>query len=185
MAHAIFRIGLGIRCGWMVKRVRTSKEVEIAVSIEAGDWPPETELQAIARRAVGAVEKALALEPSSPRRGLSSAEVSIVFADDAALRALNKAWRGKDLPTNVLSFPQSAGPLLGDVILSSETVAREAALADKPLEDHMLHLIIHGYLHLLGFDHEAEDEAQKMEHLERVALRELGVPDPYAAASGE
>ena len=163
-----------------MKRGRESAGPAIAVSVEAGEWPPEPELRALAQRAVGAAQKVLARDPSQPH-----SELSIVFTDDAAMRKLNNTWRGKDSPTNVLSFPQTAGGLLGDVILSAETIAREAALADKPLEDHMLHLIIHGYLHLLGFDHEAEDEAEKMEQLERVALRELGVPDPYAAASAE
>jgi probable rRNA maturation factor len=105
------------------------------------------------------------------------------------MRRLNKTFRGKDKPTNVLSFPQAGGAspgngalLLGDVILAAETVAREAALADKPLEDHMAHLIIHGFLHLLGYDHQGEAEAEKMEQLERVALETLGISDPYAPA---
>jgi probable rRNA maturation factor len=158
----------------------------IVLSVEAGEWLPEEKLRALSERAVEAADKVLALHASAvsiSRR--SPCELSILFTNDAAIRKLNQTWRGKDSPTNVLSFPQAAGPLLGDVILSAETVAKEAALADKPLEDHMLHLIIHGYLHLLGFDHEAEDEAEKMEQLERVALRELGIPDPYATASGQ
>jgi probable rRNA maturation factor len=106
------------------------------------------------------------------------------------MRRLNKTWRGKDKPTNVLSFPQAGGAfpqkrglLLGDVILAAETVAREAALAEKPLEDHMAHLIIHGFLHLLGYDHQVEADAEKMEQLERVALKRLGISDPYAPAT--
>ena len=100
------------------------------------------------------------------------------------MRKLNEKWRGKDRADQRSVVPAGAAvALLGDVILSAETVAREAALADKPLEDHMAHLIIHGYLHLLGFDHEAEDDAEKMEQLERVALKLLGIADPYAAAS--
>ena len=115
--------------------------------------------------------------------GEEPAELSLVFTDDSGIRRLNKAWRGKDKPTNVLSFPQKTGALLGDVILAAETVAKEAALADKPLEDHMAHLIIHGFLHLLGFDHQGDGEAEKMEQLERVALKSLGIPDPYAPAN--
>jgi probable rRNA maturation factor len=106
----------------------------------------------------------------------------VVFTDDAAMRRLNARYRGKDKATNVLSFPQKSGPLLGDVILAAETVRREAALAAKPLEDHMAHLIIHGFLHLLGHDHEEDAEAEKMEQLERLALQRLGIPDPYATA---
>jgi probable rRNA maturation factor len=155
---------------------------EIAIFVEAGDWPPEAALEALVGRAVGAAVQALA---ASERGGAQ--ELSIVFTDDAAMQKLNAKWRGKDAPTNVLSFPQpgsknSAG-LLGDVILSAETLAREAGLADKTLEDHMAHLIIHGYLHLLGFDHETEADAAKMEQLERVALKSLGIDDPYATAS--
>jgi probable rRNA maturation factor len=105
-----------------------------------------------------------------------------VFTDDDGMRRLNARYRGKDRATNVLSFPQKDGALLGDVILAAETVKGEAALADKPLEDHMAHLIIHGFLHLLGFDHEEDVEAEKMEQLERLALDRLGIADPYAAA---
>lgn len=157
---------------------------KIAIVVEAGDWPPKAALQKLARRAVKAAVEAGALH-------LSAHELSLVFTDDAAMRKLNKAYRGKDSPTNVLSFPaapppgtplQPAGLLLGDVILAAETIAREAALAEKPLDDHMAHLIIHGFLHLLGYDHEREAEAEKMEQLERVALKTLGIPDPYASA---
>jgi probable rRNA maturation factor len=193
----------------------------ISIVVEAGDWPDRRKLRSIANSALRAAEKALAatydrspLSVSPPQEGggdVSPSELSIVFTSDAEMRKLNKKWRGKDSPTNVLSFPQIApirspasGPssraprapkpgksavpeesarLLGDVILSAETVAREAALASKPLVDHMAHLIIHGYLHLLGFDHETEADAEKMEQLERVALRALGISDPYATAS--
>lgn len=172
----------------------------IVISVEAGEWPPESILKDVADRAIEAATAALrkeklsypspnpSLHPASrrlrrTRGGEESRELSIVFTDDAGMRKLNAKWRGKDKPTNVLSFPQNQRPLLGDVILAAETVAKEAALADKPLEDHMAHLIIHGFLHLLGFDHEAGDDAEKMEQLERVALKKLGIDDPYAAAS--
>ncbi len=164
------------------------------ISVEAGDWPPEATLEDLSRRAVAAAVEALEMAPPAPlpnpasplqaaRDAGGTPELSIVFTDDAAMRKLNFRWREKDAPTNVLSFPQAAGPLLGDVILSAETLRREAGLADKALEDHMAHLIIHGYLHLLGFDHEAPADAEKMEQLERVALNVLGISDPYAAAS--
>jgi probable rRNA maturation factor len=157
------------------------KSVTITISVEAGDWPPKRELQALARRAIDAAVEVLELEP----RG----ELSLAFTDDARMREINKAWRGKDSPTNVLSFPaaraaQPEGTLLGDVILSAETVAKEAELADKPLEDHMAHLLIHGFLHLLGHDHKTGPDAEKMEQLERVALKRVGIPDPYAAPRG-
>jgi probable rRNA maturation factor len=181
-------------------------EPNIIVAVEAGDWPPKRKLQALAKRAVMAAVQAVSQEalrnpspspsphPASPRLRRTGAggepqELSVVFSDDAWMRRLNKTFRGKDKPTNVLSFPQAGGAslgnqalLLGDVILAAETVAREAKLADKPLEDHMAHLIIHGFLHLLGYDHQGEAEAEKMEQLERVALETLGISDPYAPA---
>ncbi len=177
------------------------RRVKIAILVEAGDWPPKAELKKIARRAVEAAAAAasfppLRLAPASGERERGEQELSLVFTDDAGMRKLNKAYRGKDSATNVLSFPQApidavtragAAPqpeasLLGDVILAAETVAGEATLAMKPLEDHMAHLIIHGFLHLLGYNHEREAEAEKMEQLERVALKTLGIPDPYASA---
>jgi probable rRNA maturation factor len=165
----------------MVRAMRS----KIAISIEAGDWPPKAELKALAKRAIGAAEAALATERGAAPPEDRGGELSILFTDDAAIRKLNRKWRGKDAPTNVLSFPQAGTPLLGDVILSAETLRREAALADKPLEDHMVHLLIHGYLHLLGYDHEEADDAEKMERLERVALKSLGISDPYATLPGQ
>jgi probable rRNA maturation factor len=170
---------------------RRMSRLEIVAAVEAGDWPPAPQLEDLARRAVAAAEQAVAAEtgPGAPAVK-EQAEVSLVFTDDANMRQLNRKWRGRDRATNVLSFPQAglqgdpqAAPgLLGDVILAEETVRREAALAEKSLEDHMAHLIIHGFLHLLGYDHEAEADAEKMEQLERVALKSLGIQDPYATA---
>lgn len=112
-------------------------------------------------------------------------EISIVLADDAFVRELNRNWRKIDKPTNVLSFPsddtECQGPrLLGDVVLAYETVAREALASGTPILDHAAHLIIHGTLHLLGFDHENEQEAGEMEALETRLLARLGIADPYA-----
>lgn len=116
-------------------------------------------------------------------------ELSIVLADDETVRGLNRDWRGKDQPTNVLSFAalddedapivEGAPLLLGDVILAFETCAAEAAEQDKPLADHFSHLVVHGVLHLLGYDHMDDDEAEEMESLETTLLAALGVPDPY------
>jgi len=119
-------------------------------------------------------------------------EVSIVLGDDALARRLNREWRGKDVPTNVLSFPAqdfagSAPSLpngailpLGDIVLAFETIRGEAAAQGKALADHLSHLVVHGTLHLLGFDHLAEAEAERMEGLERGILAALGIADPYA-----
>jgi probable rRNA maturation factor len=155
--------------------------VAIDIMVEAGEWPDEATLGALAEQAVASVVAELG------RGGDNPSELSLVFSDDAGVRKLNAEWRGKNRPTNVLSFPASSTvpsaalpPLLGDIVLASETVAREAALEGKPLEHHIAHLIIHGFLHLVGHDHEAETEAEAMEAIERRALARLAIPDPYA-----
>jgi probable rRNA maturation factor len=116
--------------------------------------------------------------------------VSIALMSDAQVRSLNKAFRGKDSPTNVLSFPSAspvgsiwnqAGPVfLGDVALAYETVAREASEQGKPIQNHAAHLVVHGVLHLTGFDHETGSDAERMEATERLILGKFGIPDPYA-----
>ena len=153
--------------------------VDIDIFIEAGDWPAEPELTRLVDRAVAAAFAETGAEGAS--------ELSVVFSDDAHIRALNAGWRGKDKPTNVLSFPafsfpkgEPLPPMLGDIVLASETVAREAALEGKPIENHISHLVIHGLLHLLGHDHETDAEAEEMEAIERAALARLAIPDPYA-----
>jgi probable rRNA maturation factor len=108
-------------------------------------------------------------------------ELSVVLTDDAAIKSLNAQWRNKDEPTNVLSFPAPAntGGILGDIVIAYETTAREASQEQKPLADHLSHLTVHGFLHLLGYDHESDADADVMERLERDILARLGVPDPY------
>lgn len=117
-------------------------------------------------------------------------EIGVRLADDAEQRNLNRDWRGIDRSTNVLAFPawepgapiQPEAPLLlGDVVLAFETVAREAAEQDKPLGDHLSHLVVHGVLHLCGYDHAGDAQAVAMEALETAILAGLGVPDPYRA----
>jgi len=119
---------------------------------------------------------------------LGHAELGVVLTNDNEIRELNRRWRGKDAPTNVLSFASGAARaapaaplLLGDVVLAFETVRREAAAQGKPLADHVRHLIVHGILHLRGHDHEKSREAARMEAMEVVILARLGVPDPYRA----
>jgi probable rRNA maturation factor len=115
-------------------------------------------------------------------------ELCVVLADDIEQQRLNSLFRGQDAPTNVLAFPAwepgmrsppDAPLLLGDIVLAFETVAREAAEQSKPFGDHLRHLIVHGVLHLLGYDHLTQAEAAIMEPLEKSILAELGVPDPY------
>lgn len=115
-------------------------------------------------------------------------EIGVSLADDQAQQQLNRDWRGVDRPTNVLAFPgwepstpipPGAPLLLGDVVLAFETVAREAEEQGKPLAHHLCHLVVHGVLHLFGYDHTTEVEAVAMEQLETTILAGLGVPDPY------
>ena len=138
-----------------------------------------------------ALAATLARVPDAHR--LARAEVSVLLADDAMVRRLNADYRGSDRPTNVLSFPQfedalarggAAAPAgavpLGDIVLAFETVRAEAAAEAKPFTHHVSHLLIHGCLHLLGYDHQEATDAARMEGLERDILARLGIPDPYA-----
>lgn len=113
-------------------------------------------------------------------------DVTIVLTDDAEMADLNRTWRGKDAPTNVLSFPAGDGPgepgPLGDIVIAFETTQREADDENTALADHFSHLVVHGVLHLLGLDHMQDAEAERMEDLERSALASLGIADPYACA---
>ncbi|KXF79059.1 rRNA maturation RNase YbeY [Paramesorhizobium deserti] len=156
--------------------------IDIDILIETEGWPDEAALRQLAERAVAAAWQALG-------HGEAETELSIVFTDDASIRELNAGWRGKDKPTNVLSFPafpvkagQRPGPMLGDIVIARETVEREAALEMKPFDHHLTHLVVHGFLHLLGYDHEDDEEAEEMEGWERRILQALAIPDPYAVS---
>jgi probable rRNA maturation factor len=118
-------------------------------------------------------------------------ELAVVLADDAAIRLLNRDWRGVDAATNVLSFPaknadrkkpangKNTAEHFGDIVLAFETITREARGEGKPFTHHLAHLAVHGFLHLVGYDHEREKDAQVMEDAERAILRQLAIPDPY------
>lgn len=162
----------------MSGRSRTAPRVEIAV--ESPLWQG-LDLQRLTEEAVDAAlaEGGVAVAPAI--------ELSALFCDDAAIRALNREWRGFDKPTNVLSFPAvhdparlAAAASLGDLALAQETCLAEAGADGKTLEDHVRHLIVHGVLHLLGYDHLDDEEAEDMEAIERRALARIGVADPYA-----
>jgi probable rRNA maturation factor len=151
----------------------------IDIEIEAAAW---TEAQPDAEDLVrGAAEAVLAMERLSDRN------LVVLLTDDVAVQALNARFRGQDQPTNVLSFPAPPNPEqhLGDVALAYQTCAREAAEQGKALGAHLQHLVAHGVLHLLGYDHMSDPEAEEMEGLERVILASLGVSDPYAAGEGD
>ncbi len=154
----------------------------IAVAVPCAAWRETVPgAAALVRRAA---RTALALAAPD----IAAAEVSVVLTDDDVIARLNRDWRGKAGPTNVLSFPcedrpAPGGPmLLGDVVLAHETVAREARERAIAPADHLAHLVVHGVLHLLGHDHEADDEARRMEGLEVSALARLGIGDPYQRA---
>ena len=150
--------------------------IAIAILVEAGEWPGEDALAATAKAALAAAVDVLALEIGEPP------ELSLVFTDDAHIRELNAAWRGKDKPTNVLSFPaeENDDRYLGDVAIAYGVVRREARQSGKRFADHLTHLAVHGTLHLLGHDHMKPREAERMEGLEREILAEFGISDPYA-----
>ncbi|MEM5502812.1 rRNA maturation RNase YbeY [Ahrensia kielensis] len=151
--------------------------VEIDIAENAGDWP---DVKDLAQRAITHVFDMLEIADVE-------SELSLVLTNDAEVQGLNAAWRKKDKPTNVLSFPafeieagQKPGPMLGDIVLAYETVKREAEQESKSFEDHTSHLIVHGLLHLLGYDHENDTEAEHMEGLETTILGKMGIDDPYA-----
>lgn len=154
---------------------------EVIVAAEC--WQDQPDAEAIIQRAIDA-----AAQISDADAG--DAEVAVMLTDDAGIRTLNNNWRGIDKPTNVLSFPalQPTGPvgeddpprMLGDIAIAYETMRREADEAEKPFEHHLSHLAVHGFLHLIGYDHEADGEAEEMEALETEILARLGIPDPYA-----
>jgi probable rRNA maturation factor len=165
----------------------------VSVTIGAARWRAVLDdAPAVCRQAVRA-----ALSHAAAVPWLARAEVGVLLADDRAIRRLNARHRGIDRATNVLAFPlldladgrpaagAAPGPagavLLGDIALACETVRAEAARAGKPVGEHLCHLVVHGTLHLLGFDHQDDAGAQRMEDLERAVLAALHLPDPYAA----
>lgn len=146
------------------------------------DWDSRTDWAALADRAARAALAASRFAAILP----AEAEVSIKFTSDAEVQSLNAEWRGKDKPTNVLSFPMAepedlaAAPMLGDIVLARGVCEAEAADKRIEVESHAAHLVVHGMLHLLGYDHETSDaDAEEMEGIERRALASLGIADPY------
>ena len=159
----------------------TRPRTVISVSVTASGWRaalpgPAAVCRRAARAALAAAD--------APR----AVEISIVLAGDDFVRGLNRDWRRRDEPTNVLAFPAGDGPgapgapvMLGDVAVALETTLAEAARDGKTAEAHLSHLIAHGVLHLLGFDHETDAEAEAMEGTEARALAQIGIENPYAA----
>ena len=161
------------------------QRLQLAIVEEDGDWSGFGDLPDAVHQVAAALarHRHLALPPGS--------EASVVLGSDALLRRLNRTYRGKDAPTNVLSFPYQpppgaaghAGGYLGDVVLAAETVRTEAAERGVAPGHHLQHLVVHGLLHLLGFDHQTEAEADAMEGLETDVLAAIGIADPHAPAA--
>jgi probable rRNA maturation factor len=153
------------------------------VLVVAECWQAETDAEAVIHRAIAA-----AAEIADADHG--EAELAVMLTDDEGIRTLNSNWRGIDRPTNVLSFPAlpPTGPrgpddaplMLGDIAIAYQTTRKEADAEHKPFEHHLSHLAVHGYLHLIGYDHENDADADLMEGLETEILAQLGIPDPYS-----
>jgi probable rRNA maturation factor len=152
-----------------------SGAIIVETVIEAGDWPDVGDLLAQAASAAWAVAG-----------DGKAAEVSVSLTDDDAIKQLNQDFRGNDTATDVLSFPAGEAVLpgeeamLGDIALALNFIRRESALESKTFDDHLVHLFVHGLLHLIGYDHEQTADAVQMEHIEQIILAQLGITDPYA-----
>jgi probable rRNA maturation factor len=166
-------------------RLRSRAVSSLEIVVESPLWKTKRNAKTILQQAVAAASAACKAE----------GELCVVLTDDAAIRKLNRIWRGLNKPTNVLSFPAAdslpathgrggdtrrSARFLGDIVIAYETTAREALAESKPFPHHLSHLAVHGFLHLLGYDHADDDEAEAMERLERAILARLDVPDPYA-----
>jgi len=147
--------------------------IDLDLSISDASWHQISDITGIVQKALHAAEIV----------GQKSGEVSVLLTDDAEMQRLNKQFRAKDKPTDVLSFPADPmdAPFLGDIAIGFQIMSRDAQTAGKSLSNHLSHLVIHGYLHLLGFDHIEDAEAEEMEGLERRALASMGIADPYSA----
>jgi probable rRNA maturation factor len=154
------------------------------VLVVADCWQAEPDAEAVVQRAIATAAEIVDAD-------VGDAELAVMLTDDAGIRTLNSNWRGVDKPTNVLSFPAlqpTGGPggpddaprMLGDIAIAYQTTRQEADDEQKPFDHHLSHLAVHGFLHLIGYDHEKDDDAEAMEALEQQILAQLGIPDPYA-----
>jgi probable rRNA maturation factor len=153
------------------------------VLVVADCWQTEPDAEAVIHRAISAAAEIADAD-------VGEAELAVMLTDDSGIRTLNSNWRGIDKTTNVLSFPalqptgagasDDAPRMLGDIAIAFETTRKEADDEQKPFDHHLSHLAVHGFLHLIGYDHEKDDDAEAMESLEREILAQLGIPDPYA-----
>src|SRR5882672_7908235 len=153
------------------------------VLVVADCWQTEPDAEAVIQRAINAAAEFADAD-------VGDAELAVMLTDDSGIQTLNSNWRGIDKPTNVLSFPalqptgtgapDDAPRMLGDIAIAYQTTRKEADDDQKPFDHHLSHLAVHGFLHLIGYDHEKGDDAEAMETLEQEILAQLGIPDPYA-----
>ena len=153
------------------------------VLVVADCWQTEPDAEAVIHRAINAAAEIADAD-------VGDAELAVMLTDDSGIQTLNSNWRGIDKPTNVLSFPalqptgtgtpDDAPRMLGDIAIAYQTTRKEADDEQKPFDHHLSHLAVHGFLHLIGYDHEKDDDAEAMESLEQEILAQLGIPDPYA-----
>jgi probable rRNA maturation factor len=153
------------------------------VLVVADCWQTEPDAESVIQRAIATAAEMVDAD-------IDEAELAVMLTDDAGIRTLNSNWRGVDKPTNVLSFPalqptgrngpDDAPRMLGDIAIAYQTTRKEADDEQKPFDHHLSHLAVHGFLHLIGYDHEKDDDAETMETLEAEILAQLGIPDPYA-----
>jgi probable rRNA maturation factor len=153
------------------------------VLVVADCWQTEPDAEVVIHRAITTAAEMVDADTAET-------ELAVMLTDDAGIRTLNSNWRGIDKPTNVLSFPAlqpsgAGGPdnaprMLGDIAIAYETTRKEADDEQKPFDHHLSHLAVHGFLHLIGYDHEKDNDAEAMEALEQEILAQLGIPDPYA-----
>jgi probable rRNA maturation factor len=153
---------------------KTDAGVTLDIRVESDLWKQRRSIKAAARRAI--------VKAASAAAG-GTCELAVLLTDDPSIRAINADWRGVNAPTNVLSFPApptaAERPFIGDIVLAYETIAAEARAEGKPFAHHFAHLCVHGFLHLLGYDHVRKKDAEVMEAAERDILRRLQIPDPY------
>jgi probable rRNA maturation factor len=160
------------------------------VLIVADGWRTEPDVEAVIHRAIETAAGIVNAGFVDGGADIGEAELAVMLTDDPGIRTLNGNWRGIDKPTNVLSFPalqptgrtapDDAPRMLGDIAIAYETTRKEADDEQKPFDHHLSHLAVHGFLHLIGYDHENDDDAEAMETLEQQILAQLGIPDPYA-----
>jgi probable rRNA maturation factor len=161
-----------------MKRPRGARPAPaVEILVESARWKTRRGVRPLLRRTIAEAATELSTMALSTR----PVELAIVLTNDSAIRKLNRTWRGKDEPTNVLAFPARQQAPLGDIVIAYETLAREAKAEGKSFSHHLVHLAVHGFLHLCGYDHETDRQAAAMERLEVAILARLRIPDPYIA----